>query len=107
MALSIKYTKAQYQAKITELEGCYTQLETHLASMESLKEQMYQFWSDENARSTGTVLSAQIRQVKNAMDRTRDMITFHKSAIDKLEGANISAASAISDALGVIAKLGV
>lgn len=106
MAYSIKYTKSQYAAKITELEGQYSQLESHLSSLEGYKEQMYQFWDDENARKTGEALASMIRQVKNSMDRTKDMITFYKSTVEKLDGANIEVASSISDAIGILAKMG-
>lgn len=107
MSFTVRYTKAQYTAKISELEGYYSQLESHLSTMENLKEQMYQFWDDENARTTGTALASEIRQVKNSMDRTKDMLTFYKSAIEKLDGANIAVGSTISDALGILGKLGI
>lgn len=107
MAFIIKYTKAQYTAKITELEGQYSQLESHLSTLEGYKEQMYQFWDDENARTTGQALATMVRQVKNSMDRTKDMINFYKSTIEKLDGANINVSSSISDALGVLGKIGI
>lgn len=107
MTFTVRYTKGQYQAKITELQGYYSQLESHLSNMEGLKEKMYQFWDDENARTTGTALASEIRQVKNAMDRTRDMLTFYKGAIDKLDATNISVGSTITDALDVLGKLGI
>ena len=107
MTFIVRYTKAQYQAKITELQGYYSQLESHLSTMEGLKEQMYQFWDDENARTTGTALASEIRQVKNAMDRTKDMLSFYKGSIEKLDAANISVGSTITEALGILGKLGI
>lgn len=107
MAFIVRYTKAQYQTKITELQGYYSQLESHLSTMEGLKEQMYQFWDDENARTTGTALASEIRQVKNAMDRTKDMLSFYKGAIEQLDAANISVGSTITEALGILGKLGI
>ncbi len=107
MAFTVKYTKSQYAAKITELDGYYSRLVSHLSTMEGLKEQMYQFWDDENARTTGTALASEIRQVKNAMERTNDMLIFYKSAIEKLDGANISVGSSVSDALSALGKIGI
>ena len=101
MNVVIHYTKAQYTAKITELEGYLAQLETHLSRMEGLKEKMYTFWDDDNARTAGLVLSNEIRDVKNAMDTTQEMLTFYKSAVEKLEGANIG----VSDMLGELLAL--
>jgi hypothetical protein len=70
--------------------------------MEGYKEQMYSFWDDENARLTGEVLATEIRQVRSAMDRTKDLLIFYQSAIDKLGGANIGVTSLIQDALGIL-----
>ena len=105
MAFSVTYTQAQYQAKITELEGYYKQLELHLGRMQELRNQMFDFWNDENAQTTGLILSNEIRAVQTAMDRTADTITFYKSTIDKMEGANIDVVNTLQDALGLIAGL--
>lgn len=103
----VKYTKAQYQAKITELEGYYAQLEQHLTNMENLKDNMFQFWDDENARTTGKILNATIRQVQNAMTRTSDLLIFYKSAIEKMSGADSTAKELLDDAFSVISSLGI
>lgn len=102
MAISIKYTKGQYLAKVAELEGYYNQLNTHLGRMEELKAQMFHFWDDAAARETGQVLAREIRSVKSAMDMTRDTLIFYKSAIEKLDGANLSALDIIGEALGIL-----
>ena len=44
MAITIKYTKSQYLAKISELEGYYNMLAEHLARMQDLKSKMFEFW---------------------------------------------------------------
>ena len=105
MSISIKYTKGQYQAKIAELEGYYNQLNQHLTNMEELKSQMFSFWNDATARETGQVLAVEIRSVQSAMDRTQDTLTFYKPAIEKLDGANISALDILGDALGILGGL--
>lgn len=107
MSISVKYTKAQYEAKIAELEGYYMQLEEHLARMEDLKSQMFNFWDDSNAQMVGQVLAVEIRSVRTAMDRTKDMLIFYKSAVEKLDGANLSASGLLQDALGILSSLGV
>jgi uncharacterized protein YukE len=107
MAFVIKYTKAQYEAKISELDGYRDQLQTHLDRMEGLKDQINQFWDDDNARETYRTLTTEIRQVRNAMDRTDDALNFYKSAIEKLDGANINAGSTIAEALGILGNLGI
>lgn len=98
----VKYTKAQYEAKISELEGYHNQLNEHLARMEDLKSQLFKFWNDSNAQTTGMILAEQIRKVRTAMDRTTDSINMYKSAIENLEGVNFSAGNILSEALKIL-----
>lgn len=107
MAVMIKYTKSQYEAKITELEGYYNQLSDHLSTMEGYKEQIFQFWDDPRGQDTAETLNKMITQVRNAMDRTSDLLTFYKSSVEKLSGADISAKSLLTDALGILGSLGI
>ena len=102
MALTVKYTKAQYQAKISELEGYYNQLAQHLARMQELKGQMFNFWDDSNAQTTGQILAIQIRNVQNAMDRTYDTLIFYKNAVEKLDGTNLMVDDLLGDALSIL-----
>lgn len=107
MAFMVNYTQAQYQAKIAELGGYHNQLQTHLETMEGFREKMYQFWDDENARTTGEMLAIQIRQVRNAMDRTSDMINFYTRSVEKLDGVNIDVGETILEAIGILSGLGI
>lgn len=43
MPVVLKYTKAQYQAKISELENYLAQLKDHRQKMAELKESMFNF----------------------------------------------------------------
>ena len=43
MPVILKYTKAQYDAKITELQGYLNELKDHREKMVGLREQMYNF----------------------------------------------------------------
>ena len=80
----IKYVQSQYEAKIAELEQYYILLQQHLNKMESLKENMFQFWDDDNARQAGQVLTLTIRQVTSSMTMTQETLAFYKSAVAKL-----------------------
>lgn len=88
MAVMIKYTAAQYEEKIAELEGYYNQLATHQDRMVALKEKMYDFWEDENARTTGRILEAKIRLVQNAMDTTSATLNQYRTAVKELDATN-------------------
>lgn len=106
MSIAIHYTKAQYEAKITELDGYRKMLDNHYQTMEGLKSKIPEFWDDENARTAAQVLQLQMRHVRNSMDRTDDMLTFYRSAVQKLDGANLNVGSMLQDALGVLGSLG-
>lgn len=107
MSFTLNYTKTQYQTKITELDGYYKRLSTHLTTMESLKDRMYQFWTDENARTTGKMLEIEIRQVKNSMERTQDLLQFYKTSVEKLDGTNQTISDTLGDALKILTGLGI
>lgn len=105
MSLIIKYTQAQYKAKITELEGYESELESHLEKLKDLRSQMFNFWEDQNAQEVGNVLNLEIRSVERMMAQTKDSLRFYRSSVDKLSGADVSAASMIKDALGLLSGL--
>lgn len=106
MSILVNYTKAQYEAKVVELEGYYNMLSQHLTKMEELKSKMFEFWDDENAQKTGLLLSVKIGSVRDTMDSTNESILFYKSTIEKLDGANLSVGDMIGDALGILGGLG-
>ena len=88
--------QSQYEAKIAELEQYYILLQQHLNKMENLKENMFQFWDDDNARQAGQVLTLTIRQVTSSMTMTQETLAFYKSAVAKL-GATKSVTSGLLD----------
>ena len=71
-------------------------------NMEALKEKIYTFWDDANAQQAGIALNKQIRDVKNAMDTTYELLTFYKTAVEKLEGANIQVSDILGDIFGLL-----
>lgn len=107
MPIVVNYTKSQYEAKISELEGYYKQLEQHLQRMEGLREKMFQFWDDPNARTVGSVLEIQIRQVRNASARTMDMLTFYRNAVSQLDASSSLSNEILEGALSVLGFLGI
>lgn len=101
------YTKKEYQLKVTELEGLHAQLATHLDRMEAMKGQMYQFWDDPQARQTGELLAIEIRQVRNAMDRTSDLLNFYKGAVQDLDETQGIVSGLIEQAIGILSGTGI
>ena len=84
--MNIKYEKSTYQAKISQLEGHHTQLNTHLGNMESLKNKLSEFWDDKNAQATLKILNEEIRAVKITMTQAATEISVLKSTVEKLGG---------------------
>lgn len=107
MPVVLKYTKAQYKAKITELEGYLKRLKEHKEKMETLKGDMYNFWDDPNAKKAGEALAVQIRQVENAMERTMDLLNFYNKSVEQLDGTNSAIGGLLEDALGILGTLGI
>ena len=89
------------------MEGYHGQLQQHLEKLEELREQVFVFWEDANAEKIGKILDIQIRQVQNSMDRTHDLLIFYKSAVEKLDGANLDVGQVLESALGTLAGLGI
>lgn len=106
MAFTVKYTKAQYLAKITELEGCEKELSEALGRLETLRDQIDSFWHDENARKEYNILVKQINHVKIQMDRVRSFLSIYRSAVEKLDGVNIDISELLGDALSAVSSLG-
>ena len=107
MPVVLKYTKAQYQAKISELENYLAQLKDHRQKMAELKERMFNFWDDPNARKAGEALAVQIRQVDNSMMRTNDMLRFYQQSVEKLGGTDSAVGGLLEDAISILGSLGV
>ena len=106
MAVVIKYTKAQYQAKIDELEAYYSELARHLTNLENLKSQMFDFWNDENARKAEDSLVNTIAKVKGEMNYTREMIIMYKNIVAKLDSTNASMSDLLEEASSMLKLLG-
>lgn len=104
MPFSILYDKVVYTDKISELEGYYSQLQGHLSTLEGYKEQMYQFWEDDKARTTGEALASMIRQVKNSMDSTQNMLNFYKRTVEKFDGTEKAIDESLQDVFGILGK---
>ena len=98
----VKYTKAQYQAKIGELNRFNSRLETHLQQLEGFKDEMFQFWQDDNAQAVGEALTSEIKAVRNSMEQVQSYLGFYESCVEKLEGADADVLSTIGDAISLL-----
>ena len=81
----VKYSKAQYKAKIDTLQGCQQKLESHLSILEGYKSKLKTIWDDEDAANYHKELDKQIAGVKNSMDQVKSQITMWQRAIDEMQ----------------------
>ena len=103
MAITIAYSKKDYIAKITELEGYHKQLSGHLGKMQEYKNKISNFWYDENAQTTAEILNVQIHATERTMAQVEENLIFYRSIIDKLSGVGDTVGEALKLALALIA----
>lgn len=101
----VKYTKAQYEAKITQLEGYYNQLAERKNRLIELRNQMSSFWDDDNSPKAYQCLTTIIGNVNNTMVRAQDVLIGLRALVQKLDGTNIDAGDMLGEALGALSTL--
>jgi len=101
----VKYTTAQYEAKITLLEGYYNQLAEKKERLTELRDQLTTFWDDDNSPKVYQCLSTIIGNLNNIMVRANDVIVGTRALVQKLDGTNIEVGSMLGDALSALSSL--
>lgn len=99
--ISLVYSKGIYEAKIDELQNYCDLLAPHITRMEELRNQMYTFWDDENARIAGQLLEIQLQYTRNAVDEIKGTILFYKNSINQLGTAGAAAKETLEMALSL------
>ena len=80
----IKYSKSVYQAKINQLNAYLTQLNAHLQTLETYRDQLGQFWADEDAREYSTTITTSIISVRQAANRVNELQLLYTGIVDQL-----------------------
>lgn len=107
MSAIVKYTKAQYTAKISEIEGCVQRLQNHLNTLEGLKSQVQNFWDDSQTPEYLKRLTTAIVGVRNAMDRTQKLLAEYNGMVNEMGGVTAMTTGVLEDIGGVIGSLGI
>lgn len=79
----LKYDAAVYQAKITSFESLNAQLNAHLETLESLKNQIPSFWEGENTGNFIQAISKAIVKVRKASDNVSDLRRMYQEIMDE------------------------
>jgi len=101
----VKYTKAQYEAKITQIEGHLNQLAQKKERLIELRDQLVAFWDDDNSPKVYQCLNTIIGNVNNTMTRAEDVLIGLRALVQKLDGTNIDVGSMLGEALSALSSL--
>jgi hypothetical protein len=103
----VKYTKAEYEAKIEQLDGCIRRLQSHEDTLNGLKDRVRDFWDDPQTLDYLNQLTKAIVGVRNARNRTDKLLTEYKSIVEEMEGVTAVTTGLIEDIGSVIGSLGI
>lgn len=101
----LKYTKHEYESKITELEGYNNRLNQHLEALAGLKAQIPGFWNDAKATKTVEALNSAIVKVKQASERTANLRKTYQQVVDDMERQDQQVDSTLDKAINLLKGL--
>lgn len=97
-----KYSKGEYEAKITTLEGYVSNLETLLSDFETKKSQISTFWDDDKAVEFTNIINTNIRNCRSSINRTNVTISQLKGTVKQMEGGDAAVGQLWDDAREVV-----
>lgn len=101
----LKYTRHEYEEKISELEGYNTRLNQHLERLEGFKTQIPGFWDDAKAAKTIEALNASIARVKHASERTSNLRKSYQKVVEEMAQQDQQVDSALDKAIDLLKGL--
>lgn len=101
----LKYTANVYETKIEELSTLNSDLDSHLSRLQDLKSQMSGFWNDDKAEDTGLTLDQEIRLVREASSRVKNLKEAFVAAKAEMDTASGSASGFINQAIEAVQNL--
>lgn len=81
----LNYSGEHYEKKITMLENYANQLEKHLNTLEGLKDQVNDFWEDDDAAAYLKNLTKQIISVRTAQEMVNNVRTAYTEAQSEIK----------------------
>lgn len=98
MAIILKYSASVYQAKLTKFESLNSQLNAHLETLESLKDQIPNFWAGEQTGKFIEAISKAITKVRTASDSVTDLSRVFQETMDEQTRMGV----AVDDVVGQV-----
>ena len=96
------YEKEKYQAKINEIEALKAKLSAHLSELMNLRDQIPQFWDDDNAYETAQALDVTIDRVKHHMNTADSVLRTLNETVAEFDRSNDGVKGLINDALALL-----
>lgn len=87
-AYVFKYTKNEYESKITELEGQLAALEEHYNTMLQMRDQVPTFWKDDNGEEVYRDLVKTIDETYTQMESVKSYMRTLRNVVSKLDSSN-------------------
>lgn len=107
MPVIIKYAKGTYEKKVSNLEDYIRQLDTHLETLKTYRDQLGNYWKDAEGKRYWDLVNTEIRAVQNARTRSQNLRNVYNDASGELNKQHAVAADYLSEAESVINNLGI
>ena len=107
MSIIIRYTQSVYQNKVNNLMNLHGELQTHLANLEGYRDQIKNFWNDDEGMAYYNLVNTEIRAVKNAMNRVQNLHTIYSDSVDELNSAKTATSGLLEEAGSILSGLGI
>lgn len=101
-----KYTKSEYEQKITELERAYANLDEHKTNLINLRSQIPTFWKDAAGQETSRALNDTIGQTEREMQTVKKFIELFRTTVTELDESQNKISTTI-DELQKLISLGI
>lgn len=99
----LNYNKKQYEERISELEECVDQLDTHKSALEGYRGQLRSVWNDDDASGEyEKVLDKEIRAVTNAQKQVRLQIQSLKDIVSEMQDTTTQIVEKISGGINSV-----
>lgn len=96
------YVKQDYQIAISNLEQLIGELEGHLQTLKTLRDNVPSFWDDDEGNDTYESLIRTIAVVQLKMDHAKSLLRVYQEAVTSFDISKTTVSSLLEDALGVL-----
>ena len=93
----LNYSKSTYEQKIARMEGLATELQGHLSTLESYKNQLKTFWNDVQGEEYLKIITDQIIKVRDTIEQVNRLKYTYSGIIGELTSKSAAVDGLIQD----------